>query len=226
MTYSEFIDVLASQAESKYADFHSSLTPTKYKILGVRVPILRKLAKQYQGDFDDILSFPNEYYEVVFIKLTLISCLPYEEFIRHLDYAVSLMDNWALCDSFKAKCIKAHKNDFLPILENIFNDGREFYQRYVLVVLLSEYMDKNYLSVIEDYIKRANTVPYYVHMAVAWLVAEILVKYYEYGITIFGKSILKPNTHNKAIQKAIESYRLTENQKEYLKSLKIKNNRL
>ena len=223
MMYSEFIEILTAYSEPKYAEFHSGLTPTRYKILGVRVPILRKLAKQYQKHFEDLLSFPNEYYEVVFIKLTIISLLPYEVFVQYVFKAVDWIDNWALCDSFKAKCIRDHKEEFLPILEDIFNVGEEFYQRYVLVILLAEYMDEKYLPIMEEYICRADTSPYYVHMAVAWLTAEILVKYYEYGIMILDKRILKPNTHNKAIQKAIESYRLNENQKEYLRSLKIKN---
>ena len=223
MTYSEFIDILTASAEKNYAEFHSSLTPTKYKILGVRVPIMRKLAKQYQNHFEELIFFPNEYYEVVFIKLTLISQLPYERFIQYIEKAVDWIDNWALCDSFKAKCIRTHKDEFLPVLEAIFQTGKEFYQRYVLVVLLSEYMDEKYLSLIKGYICRADTSPYYVYMGVAWLVAEILVQYYEYGVAILQESILQPKTHNKAIQKAIESYRLTENQKEYLRSLKIKN---
>ena len=222
MTYSEFIKKIKPYAEEDYAAFHQNLTPTKYPILGIRVPIMRRLAKEFYKDIQDLLSFPNEYYEVVFIKLTVISNLPYEEFIKHVEECVSWIDNWAHCDSFKAKCIRSHKQDFLPILEKLFKNGGEFYQRYALVVLLSEYMEEEYLPILEDYISRADTKPYYVHMAVAWLTAEILVKHYDYGVELLQKGILKEATYNKAIQKAIESYRLTEKQKGYLRSLKIK----
>ena len=226
MTYSEFFEKITPYAEEKYAAFHRSLTPTKYQILGIRVPILRRLAKEFGKDIEKLLSFPNEYYEVVFIKLTAVSNLPYDKFIEYVDICVSLMDNWAHCDCFKAKCIRKHKQEFLSILERLFQNGEEFYQRYVLVTLLSEYIEKEYLSLIEDYVRRANTKPYYVHMAVAWLVAEILAKHYDDGIALINKRILDDKTHNKAIQKAIESYRLTEQQKEYLRSLKIKNKKI
>ena len=132
------------------------------------------------------------------------------------------MDNWALSDCFKPKCLKKYRDDFLPELEKLFSDGKEFYQRYVLVVLLSEYVEQKYLPLIENYLKRADTQPYYVHMAAAWLTAEVLIKEYNYGVEILKKGLLERKTHNKAIQKAIESYRLTQEQKEFLRSLKIK----
>ena len=222
MTYSKFIDKLRSYVEEEYAAFHRRLTPTKYQILGIRVQIMRKLAKEYKSCLAELLLYPNEYYEVVFIKLTIISMLPYEEFVAHLDYAVSLIDNWAHCDSFRAKCLRKHKKEFLFKLEKLFAKGGEYYQRYVLVTLLSEYMEEEYFSVIEHYLQRADLAPYYIHMAAAWLVAEILVKHYEYGVELLNKRILDKKTYNKAIQKAIESYRLTKEQKEFLRSLKIK----
>ena len=148
MTYSEFIDELQSYAEEEYAAFHRRLTPTKYTILGIRVPVMRKLARQYANRLEELLCYPNEYYEVVFIKLTVISMLPYEQFLRYLDHAVSLMDNWAHCDSFRAKCLRKHKNEFLPELEKLFTVGGEYYQRYVLVTVLAEYMEESYLQIV------------------------------------------------------------------------------
>ncbi len=222
MTYSEYIKMLQTYAEEKYAKFHSGLTPTKYKILGIRMPIIRKLAQEYKGEIEELLSYPNEYFEVVSIKLAVVAALPYEQFITHLYDCVSLIDSWAHCDSFKAKCIAKNKVAFLSILEEIFNQGSEFHQRFALVTLLYFYIDKEYLPKIEDFIKCANVEFYYVHMAVAWLLAEILIKNYDYGLKILNTGHIDAKTHNKAIQKAIESYRLTENQKNHLRSLKIK----
>lgn len=222
MKYIDFLDILSSYAEPSFADFQRKLIFTKYKIMGVRTPTLRKLAKEHAKYFKEIFAFPNEYYEVVFIKLTLVSTLEYEEFLTYLDECIMLMDNWALCDSFKAKSIKKHREEFLPILEEIFERGREYEQRYPLVVLLSEYVEKKYLPTIENFICRANTAPYYVHMAVAWLMAEVLVKEYDDGVKLLKKRVVDSKTHNKAIQKAVESYRLTKEQKEFLRSLKIK----
>lgn len=222
MTYSEFYNELLSYAEEDYAAFQRKLISTERKILGVRTPILRQLAKKYASEIDTLFSFSDNCYETVFIRLTVASMLPYEKFLQYLERCVSEMDNWGLCDSFKAKYLKKHRDDFLPELEKLFSDGGEFYQRYVLVVLLSEYVEEKYLPLIESYLKRADTKPYYVHMAAAWLTAEILVKFYDRGVDILKKEFLERKTHNKAIQKAIESYRLTQEQKEFLRSLKIK----
>ena len=221
MTYTKFIDILQSHAEPTFADFQKRLIPTKYEILGVRTPTMRAIAKEYEQFKDEILAFPNEYYEVIFIKLTIVSALPYDEFVKELEYCVSLMDNWALCDCFKAKCIPKNRARFLAEIERLFSHGGEYYERYALVSLLYYYVDKPYLPTIENYLLHANTATYYVHMAAAWLTAEILIKEYEYGVNVLKKGILTAKTHNKAIQKAIESYRLTQEQKDYLRSLKI-----
>ena len=222
MTYSEFLNILHSYSEKEFAAFQKKLIFTNREILGVRTATMRKLAKKYLPILDDLLSFPDEYYETVFIKLTAVSLLPYEKFVKKLKYCVGLMDNWALCDCFKAKCIKEHKDAFLSVLDTLFQQGTEFFQRYVLVVLLAEYTENGYEDVLERYIFAANAEPYYVHMAIAWLTAEILVKNYDFGLRILEQNKLPAKTHNKAIQKAIESYRLTKQQKEYLRSLKIK----
>jgi len=222
MTYLEFLNILSTYQEEEFAAFQKKLIFTARKILGVRTPILRKLAKQYASFIEDIYAFPNEYYEIVFIKLTIVSAMKYERFLQYLPSCVDLIDCWALCDSFKAGCIKTHKDEFLSVLEKIFSRGGEYYERYPLVVFLSEYMQEKYLPIIENYIRRADTSLYYVHMAVAWLIAEILIKHYGFGMDILTRRIVDAKTHNKAIQKAIESYRLTLEQKEFLRSLKIK----
>ena len=222
MTYSEFIEKITPFAEEEFAKFQRKLIFTDRKILGIRTPTMRRLAKEFFTCLDELFSFPNEYYETVFIKLTAISMLPYERFLAYLERSVVLMDNWALCDSFKAKCITKHKEEFLDVLKTLFQRGGEYFERYVFVVFLTEYVEKKYLPLITSYIKRANTQLYYVHMAVAWLVAEILIKEYDAGVALLKERILSAKTHNKAIQKATESYRLSIAQKEYLRSLKIK----
>ena len=221
MTYSEFIEKITPYAEESFAIFQKKLIFTNRKILGIRTPILRRLAKDFAGDIEDLLSYPDEYYETVFITLTVLSALPYESFLTYLDRSVGLIDNWALCDSFKAKSIKANKEDFLGVLNSLFDKGGEYHERYVFVVLLSEYIEEKYIPLIKSYMQRASTQYYYVHMAVAWLAAEILVREYEEGVKLLKEGFLPAKTHNKAIQKAIESCRLTHEQKEYLRSLKI-----
>ncbi len=223
MTYSEFIERLTPYAEEEFAAFQRKLIFTKYAILGIRTPTLRKLAKGIPVEMiDELFSYPNEYYEIVFIKLTVASMLPYEQFLHYVEPCVALMDNWALCDCFKAKCIRKHREEFLPILEKLFQTGKEYFVRYVLVVLLAEYVEAKYIPIVKGYIRRADTRPYYIHMAVAWLTAELLVKAYEEGIALLREGVLPPKTHNKGIQKSIESYRITNERKEFLRSLKKK----
>ena len=222
MTYFELVDLLKDNAEDDFARFQRKLIFTKQTILGVRTPTLRKIAKLFKSDEKRLLSFPDEYYEVTFIKLTAVSNLPFERFVEELDYCVSLMDNWATCDSFKAKCIKRNRDVFLPILQDIFNHGGIYYERYPLVVLLNEYVEEKYRGEIKKFILFADTKEYYIHMAVAWLIAEILIKDYPFGVSLLTEGVTDVKTHNKAIQKAVESYRLDEKTKEYLRSLKIK----
>ena len=184
MSYSNFIEKLSSYAEEEFASFQRKLIFTNRKILGVRTPILRRLAKEFLPHIQEIFAYPDEYYETVFIKLTIVSALPYEQFLNYLDACVTLIDNWALCDGFKAKCIKKNKDAFLSVLEKLFNHGGEYFERYVLVVLLNEYAEEQYWPRIKAYIQRASTQHYYVHMAVAWLVAEILIKQSDEGVNL------------------------------------------
>ena len=223
MTYSDFLEELGAYAEPDFAAFQKKIVMSpSQEFIGVRTPVMRKLAKAHKNDLETLFTFPDKYYEVTFIKLSAASLQPYEVFVRNLDRCSSLIDNWALCDCFKADCIKKHREEFLPVLEEIFSRGGEFYQRYVLVVLLGDYIEEKYIPVIEEYLKRSDTEKYYVHMAAAWLAAEVLVKNYEAGLKILNAGILSAKTHNNAIQKAKESYRLTQEQKGYLESLKIK----
>ncbi len=221
MRYIEFLNELLPFAEEEFAAFQRKLVFTERTILGIRTPALRKIAKNVKVDLATLLSYPNEYYEVVFIKLTVLSSLPYEEFIRRLEEGLALVDNWALCDGFKANCIKESREEFLPVLEKMFQSGKEYFVRYVFVTLLTTYMEEEYLPHVRSFLERADCSPYYVHMAAAWLTAEVLIKHYEEGVALLKSGILPAKTHDKSIQKAIESYRLTNEQKEYLRSLKI-----
>ena len=222
MQYRQLLAILEDNADLKYREFHKRLLKNDdINVIGVRVPILRKIAKQFKIDLDNLMGFPDEYYEVTFIKLTAVSNLGYEEFIKYVDLCVSLIDNWASCDCFTPKCIEKHKQDFLPYIEKYLRYDREFYQRFALTTLLHFYVDEEYIDLIFDAIKRADTAKYYyVHMAVAWLAAEVLVKYYELGVKFLQSETLDIKTHNKAIQKANESFRLSKEQKNFLKEIK------
>lgn len=220
LTYDELLKRLKGEAEEEFARFQRKLIDTKAEILGVRTPTLRKIAKQLYKDSDSVLTFPDEYYEVTFLKLCLVSQLPYEKFLQTLDISLSWLDNWATCDTFKPVCIKRNLDEFLPVLLSKMQTGKEFYQRFVLVMLLTYYTDPKYLEVCKTVLKQADLTKYYVHMGTAWLTAELLIKNYDGGLEIIKENLLPAKTHNKAIQKAKESFRITAERKEYLNILK------
>ena len=222
MEYSKLIEELYALRDEGFALFQRRIVnPRAQKIIGVRTPILRQLVKKYKGEYQTLLSFSEEYYEVAFIKLNAVALLPYEKFITVVGFCVQSIENWAICDTFKARCIQKHREEFLPYIYQ-FLRREEFEQRYALVTLLSFYVEEKYLFVIFDCIKTANRMPYYTYMAAAWLLAEVLIKHYPAGVAFLKQNLLDKRTHNKAIQKARESYRLSREQKEELLALKQK----
>lgn len=221
MDYRWFLTEVESYAEENYRDFHKKLLKNdKINVLGVRVPVLRNLAKKYVSNVDELLAFPDEYYEITFIKLTAVSMLGYDEFIKRLDKCVKLMDNWAACDCFSPTCIADRKEEFLPYIREYAARDGEFEQRFALTALLRFYMEERYLETIFAIVDRCDTSKYYVHMAAAWLIAETLVKFYPRARGYLMENSLDKRTHNKAIQKALESRRLSGDEKNYLKGIK------
>ncbi len=221
MPYPELLTQLESAQDVKYRDFHKRLLKNEnIKVIGVRVPVLRKIAKDYLNRIDELMSYPDEYYEVTFVKLTAVSYLKYEAFIKYVEECVRLIDNWATCDCFCAKCIAKNRQAFLPYIAKFSDADKEFYQRFALVTLLHYYVEEDYAELIFDTVLKCNTNYYYVHMAAAWLVAEMLVKCYGTALKFIKLNLLDRATHNKSIQKACESYRLSDEIKNFLKGLK------
>lgn len=223
MNYQNLLDELYSFRDVEYDKFNSSLLNTKNcKTIGVRVPILRQIAKKWKENLTDLLGFPNDYHEVKMIKVFTLCLQPYPVFCSYIEELVSIFDSWAICDSCIYHKIKNHRKEFLPIVSKLFETQKEFYQRYALVTLLHEYMKEEYLPLIFKMLEECRTDFYYVHMAAAWLMAEILIKHYKNGVLFLKNSTMSDTTVNKSIQKAKESYRLTQDQKKYLESLKRK----
>ena len=118
MLYHEFLEELKGFADESYKAFHKKLLNNDaVNVIGVRIPQLRVLAKKYKSEVETLLTFPDEYYEVTFVKLTVVALLPYEKFIRYVDGCVGLIDNWATCDCFAPKwqsqsraCLKNNSN--------------------------------------------------------------------------------------------------------------------
>ena len=219
--YERLLEQLKGCAEEEYAKFHSRLLKDdKLHVLGVRVPAMRKIAREYVADIDELLALPDDYYEVTFVKLQAAAYLPYPQFKERVDVLVSLIDNWAACDCFVPKCVKDNREDFYKYICAYLSRKEEFSQRFALTSLLHFYVCDDYMDDIYGCILRASTEMYYVHMAAAWLMAEIIIKDYARGVEYLSRGELDIKTHNKSIAKACESYRLTQEQKQYLKTLK------
>ncbi|MCD8294105.1 MAG: DNA alkylation repair protein [Clostridia bacterium] len=219
------MEELNSLADEKYRDFQLKLIKDPdVRMLGVRTPALRKIAKRYRTEEDmiELLSYPDDLYEIRFITLAVIAEWPYEYFHKALMYSLNLIDNWALCDSFSPKCLKDHQGEFLYDIIVLVSSGEEFYERFALVTLLKFYMTEEYLDTIFVLCECAHTDMKNVQTGVAWLLSEVAATYYDRCKQYFLTSNLDEKTYSLAIRKCCESLRLTAVQKTELKDVKSK----
>lgn len=229
VTYEEVLAELYSLSDKNFADFQRRIiADNKLEIIGVRTPDMRRLAKKYKGEYAAFASFEERFYEVVFIKLTLASQLPLKEFLSVSDSCVNSLTDWALCDCFAPACIQKNREEYIDFIkrylccENGYNGG-EYVRRFALTTLLHFYVEEKYLPLISESIQNCNPNKYYVMMAAAWLLAEVLIKHYEVGLQILQSTMCDVKVRNKAISKACDSFRVTKEQKDFLKSLRVKN---
>ncbi len=220
------IETLFSMQDLKYRDFHSALMPTvdKERVIGVRVPELRKFAKSIYGtpEAEEFLqSLPHTYYEENNLHAFLIELNgDYDETLLLLEEFLPHIDNWATCDMLTPKCFKKHLT-----AEKCFEwmgSHHPYTVRFGIEMLMKFFLDENFSPEYLNVIARVRSEHYYVKMMIAWYFATALSKQYEATIPIFNDKLLPVWEHNKAIQKAIESLRITKDQKELLKNLKIK----
>ena len=228
-SYEEIVRELRAMQDEKYRRFNERIVNVPSgSSLGVRTPLLRKYARELarsEGyDPEELYSFPNDIFEIRLLKClcTAYAKMPYADLVQSIDRCMEVIDGWAVCDLFCAtlKDLKKHREEFLPHIRAYVAQGTEFSQRFAYIVLLGCYMDEQYLSEIFSLLDRAKTEYYYTYMGAAWLLAEVLVKFYAEGVRYLKEGGLDGRTKNKAIQKARESFRLMAEQKNYLKSLK------
>lgn len=212
----------------EYREFHAKLMPTvdKDKIIGVRTPALRKFAKEYgktedAGEFVKVL--PHDYYEENNLHGFLIEGIKdYGQCIQALDRFLPYVDNWATCDMMAPKIFKKHLPELEHKIEEWMASEHAYTVRYGIGMLMRFYLDEEFRP---EYLVKAAAVEseeYYVKMMVAWYFATALAKQYEETLPFIEGRRLEKWTHNKAIQKAVESNRITAEQKKYLRTLKIK----
>ena len=209
-----------------YRDFHSKLMPTidKETIIGVREPILRRLAKELfkNGEYMYFLNdLPHKYYEENNLhSLLIMQIKSYDECLAETEGFLPYVDNWATCDTLRPKVFKKHLSQLLPEINLWINSGEVYTVRFGIEMLMCHYLDDKFKTEYADLVASVKSEEYYVNMMVAWYFATALAKQYNSILPYIEKDILPIWVHNKTIQKAVESYRITKEQKAYLKTLK------
>lgn len=223
----EILKELYNLQDKEYAEFQSKLTPTveKEKFIGVRVPEVRKLAKKYIKEEESqkfIETLPHNYYDENMLHGLLISEIKdYEECIEKVDKFLSYVDNWAVCDIMSPKVFKKNKEKLIEKIKEWSKSKETYTCRFGIEMLMSHYLDEDFKKEYLEIPASVHSEEYYVQMIVAWYFATALAKQWDDTIKYIEEKKLDKWVHNKTIQKARESYRITAEQKEYLKSLKI-----
>lgn len=211
-----------------YAAFQSNLIPTLSKdlFIGVRVPVLRKLAKEYVTETESELflnTLPHHYYDENILHAILLSEKKgYEECLEGVERFLPYIDNWAVCDILTPKVFKQYRHLLINKVRHYATSEHVYSCRFALVMLMSHYLDDDFE---EEYLEIPAVIrsdEYYINMGIAWFYATALSKQWEATIPYLQEQRLAPWVHNKTIQKGRESFRITAEQKAYLATLKRK----
>ena len=214
---------LFEMRDEKYRDFNAKLMPNidKNTIIGVRVPQIRGLAKKIKENTGDFLEkLPHKYYEENNLHAFLIAEIAdFDECIGKINDFLPYVDNWATCDSMKPKCFKKNKEKLLSEIEKWLKTEHEYTVRFAIGMLMTHFLDEDFDEKYLQKVSKIKSDKYYINMMIAWYFQAALAKQWESAVKHIEKDRLSPWVRKKTVQKAKESYRITQKQKEYLKSL-------
>lgn len=214
-------------SDETYKAFQVKLMPTvdADMVLGVRMPALRKLAKKLLGTEEaaEFLAAPqHDYYDEMNLHGLLIGEeKDFEKSVELLDAFLPYVNNWATCDLLKPKSFAKNKEKLLPPIRRWLNSGKTYVCRFAMGMLMTHYLDEDFRVEYMDWVVNAASEEYYVNMMKAWYLATALAKQYDAVLPYLTEGRLTKWVHNKTIQKAVESCRITEEQKTFLKSLRL-----
>ena len=226
MNIAEIRKTLFGLQDLKYRDFQSNLIPNveKDSFIGVRTPELRRLAKELATDKDtiDFLNdVPHKYFDENQLHAFIISLgKSFEETVNAVEDFLPYVDNWATCDQLSPKIFKKHKRELLPYIKKWIKSKKTYTVRFAIGMLMEHFLDDDFDVQYPKMVAGVKSDEYYINMMIAWYFATALAKQYDATIPFIEKRKLETWTHNKAIQKSIESRRISDMQKEYLKTLK------
>ena len=217
---------LFTMQDLKYRDFHAKLMPTveKESVIGVRVPVLRTYAKKF-GKTEEAKQFlkilPHQYYEENNLHMMLVAQIKdYESCLAEVERFLPYVDNWATCDLPAPKCFEKHKKELITVIRKWISSEKIYVVRYGIGLLLRLYLDADFDPAYLELVTAVQSEEYYVNMMIAWYLATALAKQWEETIPYLEERRLSEWVHRKTIQKAVESYRITKEKKEYLRSLR------
>ena len=214
-------------SEEKYRDFQSKLMPTvpKEKIIGIRTPLLRKLAKEFSEtpQAEEFLkNLPHYYYEENNLHAFLLEKMTdFDECAKAVTNFLPFVDNWATCDSMSPKVFRKHKTELMGYIEKWLSTEDTYSVRFGIKMLMEHFLGEDFKMEYPKRVAKIESEEYYIRMMQAWYFATALAKQYDAALPFIENKKLEKWTHNKAIQKAIESYRITDEQKAYLRKLKM-----
>ena len=220
------LEKLQELSDSGYRDFQAKLLPTVAKdtIIGVRAPALRALAKELKGTelaASFMQELPHQYFDENQLQAFLINELKdYDKCVQELEDSLPFADNWATCDQLSPKILKKQPKATLENIKRWMGSEHTYTIRFGMEMLMSFYLDDLFHPEYLAWVAADRNEEYYVKMMVAWFFATALAKQYEATLPYLEKRLLPEWTHRKAIQKACESYRITKEQKVYLRTLK------
>lgn len=219
---------LVSLQDEGYRDMQITIIPTVDPdlIIGVRTPALRSFAKELskREDIDTFLNdLPHKYFEENQLHAFILSGMKdAAKAIELVDKFLPFVDNWATCDQMSPKVFKKHKDLLLEYTDKWIKSDLTYVKRFGIGMLMEHFLDEDFKTTYLTKVSKIRSDEYYVNMMIAWYFATALAKQYDATLPYIEKQKLDIWTHNKSIQKAVESYRITPEQKDYLKTLKRK----
>lgn len=214
-------------ADEDYKKFHINLLPNgEFNVIGVRVPKLRKLAKEIsKGNFREYLNCGREdYYEEIMLKGMIIGCakMDLKERLKYVEIFVPKINNWAICDVFCAglKFTKKSKEEVLEFIKPYLESDKEFYIRFAIVMLLDFYIDEEHINEVLEALDKIKNEGYYVKMAIAWNISICYIKFPKETMEYLKNNTLDKFTYNKALQKITESLRVDKDTKVLIRGMK------
>ena len=223
----EVAKLLFSKQDIKYRDFQAPLFPNidKERMIGVRTPELKKLAKEIYGSElanQFIETLPHQYFDENQLHAFLISLIKdYEQCLNEVERFLPYVDNWGTCDQLSPKVFAKHKDELIVSIKKWLKSKHTYTVRFAIGLLLGLYLDDSFKKEYMELVSQVKSDEYYINMVIAWYFATALAKQYDSAIKYIEEKKLSPWVHNKTIQKAVESYRIGDEQKVYLKNLKI-----